>query len=221
MRVMLADDSALIREGLTAVLVGAGFDATGFPDARALMAALPAALTDVVITDIRMPPTFSQEGIDAALAIRREHPSVAVLVLSQYLEAAYASRLLDGDHRGGLGYLLKDRVTDIPAFIESINRVAAGETLVDPDVIRTLIDRRRIDNPLDALTPRERDVLTLMAEGRSNHGIGGRLHLSPKTVETHVGVILAKLGIEETPDENRRVRAVLAFLRSSLHGMDR
>jgi DNA-binding NarL/FixJ family response regulator len=212
---MIADDSALLREGLTLVLSGAGFDVTGFPDATTLIARLASSTPDVVITDIRMPPTYSQEGIDAAIAIRRDHPSVGVLVLSQYLEAAYAVRLLGSDRRGGLGYLLKDRVTEIPMFLAAIRRVAAGETVVDPEVIRTLIDRPRVENPLDRLTARERDVLALMAEGWSNLGIAQRLHLAPKTIEAHVGALLAKLDLEEAPDENRRVRAVLEFLHRS------
>jgi DNA-binding NarL/FixJ family response regulator len=209
---MVADDSALIREGVALVLTAAGFDVAAFPDASSLIERLPNAVPDVVVTDIRMPPTYNQEGIDAAIAIRRDHPSVGVLVLSQYLEAAYAVRLLDSDRRGGVGYLLKDRVTEIPAFVSAVRRVAAGETVVDPDVIRTLIDRPRVRSPLDRLTARERDVLALMAEGWSNLGIAQRLHLAPKTIESHVGALLAKLDLEEAPDENRRVRAVLEFL---------
>jgi DNA-binding NarL/FixJ family response regulator len=215
MLVMIADDSALIREGMSLVLSAAGFDVIGLPNATALIARLPSTVPDVVITDIRMPPTYSQEGIDAAITIRRDHPSVGVLVLSQYLEAAYAVRLLGSDQRGGVGYLLKDRVTEIPTFITSIRRVAAGETVLDPDVIRTLIDRPRVRNPLDRLTSRERIVLGLMAEGWSNLGIAQRLNLAPKTIESHIGALLAKLDLDEAPDENRRVRAVLEFLHNS------
>jgi DNA-binding NarL/FixJ family response regulator len=215
MRVIVADDSTLLREGVSLVLTDAGFEVTAVADAAALIEAVDRLHPDVVITDIRMPPTFSQEGLEAALTVRQSHPDVAVLVLSQYLEAAYAVRLLEADQLGHVGYLLKDRVTDIPTFIHAVRRVAAGETVVDPAVISTLVQRQRVDNPLDRLTPRERDVLALMAEGWSNQGIGERLNLAPKTVETHVGVILAKLGLAESPDENRRVLAVLAFLRGS------
>lgn len=215
MRVIVADDSTLLREGVSMVLSDAGFDVSSVADAEALIAAVDSAEPDVVITDIRMPPTFNQEGLEAALQIRSRHPDVAVLVLSQYLEAAYAVRLLEADQLGRVGYLLKDRVTDIPTFVQAVRRVANGETVVDPAVIGTLVARQRIDNPLDRLTQRERDVLALMAEGWSNQGIGERLSLAPKTVETHVGVILAKLGLSESPDENRRVLAVLAFLRGS------
>jgi DNA-binding NarL/FixJ family response regulator len=215
MRVIVADDSTLLREGVSVVLTDAGFDVTSVVDAAALLDAVDRLHPDVVITDIRMPPTFRQEGLEAALTIRHRYPDVAVLVLSQYLEAAYAVRLLEADQLGSVGYLLKDRVTDIPTFIHAVRRVAAGETVVDPAVISTLVQRQRVDNPLDRLTQREREVLALMAEGWSNQGIGERLRLAPKTVETHVGVILAKLGLSESPDENRRVLAVLAFLRGS------
>jgi DNA-binding NarL/FixJ family response regulator len=215
MRVIVADDSTLLREGVSMVLTDAGFDVTSVADAAALIDAVDRLHPDAVITDIRMPPTFSQEGLEAALEIRKKYPDVAVLVLSQYLEAAYAVRLLEADQLGRVGYLLKDRVTDIPTFIQAVRRVASGETVVDPAVISTLVQRQRVDNPLDRLTQRERDVLALMAEGWSNQGIGERLSLAPKTVETHVGVILAKLGLAESPDENRRVLAVLAFLRGS------
>jgi DNA-binding NarL/FixJ family response regulator len=215
MRVIVADDSTLLREGVSMVLTDAGFDVTSVADAAALIDAVDRLHPDAVITDIRMPPTFSQEGLEAALEIRKKYPDVAVLVLSQYLEAAYAVRLLEADQLGRVGYLLKDRVTDIPTFIQAVRRVASGETVVDPAVISTLVQRQRVDNPLERLTQRERDVLALMAEGWSNQGIGERLSLAPKTVETHVGVILAKLGLAESPDENRRVLAVLAFLRGS------
>jgi DNA-binding NarL/FixJ family response regulator len=215
MRLIVADDSTLLREGVSMVLTDAGFEVTSVGDATALIDAVDRLQPDAVITDIRMPPTFSQEGLEAALAIRHRYPDVAVLVLSQYLEAAYAVRLLEADPLGRVGYLLKDRVTDIPTFIQAVRRVASGETVVDPAVISTLVQRQRVDNPLDRLTQRERDVLALMAEGWSNQGIGERLSLAPKTVETHVGVILAKLGLADSPDENRRVLAVLAFLRGS------
>ena len=213
MRVILAEDSPLLRQGLARLLADAGVEITQtVADAAALLAAVAAEQPDVVITDIRMPPTFTDEGLSAALDIRARHPDVAVLVLSQYSEAAYAERLLrDGTTR--VGYLLKDRVNDVNALRDAMTRVADGETVIDPDVIRTLVARPRRQNPLDRLTDRERDVLALMAEGRSNQGIGDRLHLSAKTVEAHVGAIMAKLDLPGTADQNRRVAAVVRYLR--------
>jgi DNA-binding NarL/FixJ family response regulator len=212
-RVILAEDSVLLREGLARLLADAGIDVTRtVADADALLAAVDADPPDVVVTDIRMPPTFTDEGLTAALTIRARHPQVAVLVLSQYLEAAYAERLL-GHSATGAGYLLKDRVNDVTALCDAIVRVARGEAVVDPEVIRTLVGRPRVDHPLDRLTEREREVLALMAEGRSNQGIGERLFLSPKTVEGHVGAIMTKLHITESRDENRRVLAVIRYLR--------
>jgi DNA-binding NarL/FixJ family response regulator len=157
-----------------------------------------------------MPPTFSDEGLSAALDIRARHPDVAVLVLSQYSEAAYAERLL---HTTRVGYLLKDRVSDVSALYDAMTRVVNGETVLDPEIVRALLGRLRQQNPLDRLTDRERAVLALMAEGRSNRGIADRLHLSAKTVETHVGAIMTKLDLADTPDDNRRVAAVVRFLR--------
>lgn len=182
MRVILAEDSALLREGLARLLSEAGIDVTQtVGDAGTLLAAVDAQPPDVVVTDIRMPPTFTDEGLTAALTIRNRHPEVAVLVLSQYLEAAYAERLLR-DNATGAGYLLKDRVNDVDTLCDAIVRVARGESVVDPEVIRTLVGRPRLDNPLDRLTEREREILALMAEGWSNQGIGDRLFLSAKTV---------------------------------------
>ena len=216
MRVVIAEDSVLLREGLSRLLTESGLDVVAaVADGESALRAVEDYQPDVAVLDVRMPPTHTDEGLRAALVIRRQWPDVAVLVLSQYLEAAYAVRLLEADQLGRVGYLLKDRVTDIPTFIQAVRRVASGETVVDPAVISTLVQRQRVDNPLDRLTQRERDVLALMAEGWSNQGIGERLSLAPKTVETHVGVILAKLGLAESPDENRRVLAVLAFLRGS------
>jgi DNA-binding NarL/FixJ family response regulator len=181
-------------------------------DAAALRAAVAAEAPDVVVTDNRMPPTFTDEGLTAALEIRAHYPHVAVLVLSQYAEAAYAERLLR-DANTRVGYLLKDRVHDVTALHDAMVRVARGESVIDPEIIRTLVARSRQRNPIDRLTDRERDVLAVMAEGRSNHGIGERLHLSPKTVETHVGAIMAKLDLPDTVDDNRRVAAVIRYLR--------
>jgi DNA-binding NarL/FixJ family response regulator len=212
-RVILAEDSPLLREGLARLLADSGVEITQtVADAPTLLAAVHAEQPDVVVTDIRMPPAFSDEGLAAAVEIRSRYPDVAVLVLSQYAEAAYAERLLrDGASR--VGYLLKDRVNDVSALHDAMLRVARGESVVDPEVVRTLVSRPRQRNPLDRLTDRERAVLALMAEGRSNQGIGERLHLSAKTVETHVGAIMAKLDLPDSADDNRRVSAVVRYLR--------
>jgi DNA-binding NarL/FixJ family response regulator len=213
-RVILAEDSPLLREGLARLLADAAIEVTQtVADGPALLAAVDAEPPDVVVTDIRMPPTFSDEGLVAGLAIRRSHPEVGVLVLSQYLEATYAERLL-ADGADSVGYLLKDRVSDVSVLSDAINRVARGESVVDPEVIRTLVAKPRPDDPLEQLTDRELDVLAQMAEGSSNAGIAARMHMSPKTVETHVGRIMSKLGITASPEGNRRVLAVLRYLRS-------
>jgi DNA-binding NarL/FixJ family response regulator len=213
-RVILAEDSVLLRAGLTRLLGDAGLDVThAVGDADALLAAVDAEPPDVVVTDVRMPPTFTDEGLSAALTIRARHPRVGVLVLSQYLEAAYAERLLRHGATGA-GYLLKDRVNDVTALCDAIIRVARGESVIDPEVIRTLVGRPRLDNPLLRLTDREREVLALMAEGWSNQGIGERLYLSTKTIEGHVGSIMTKLQIADSGEENRRVLAVIRYLRS-------
>jgi DNA-binding NarL/FixJ family response regulator len=213
-RVILAEDSVLLREGLARLLGDAGLEVThAVGDADALLAAVDADLPHVVVTDIRMPPTFTDEGLAAALAIRAHHPQVAVLVLSQYLEAAYAERLLRHSATGA-GYLLKDRVNDVTALCDAIIRVARGESVIDAEVIRTLVGRPRLDNPLDRLTDREREVLALMAEGWSNQGIGERLFLSAKTVGGHIGSIMTKLQIADSRHENRRVLAVIHYLRN-------
>ena len=214
MRVILAEDSVLLREGLVRLLGDAGIEVThAVGDADTLLAAVDTQPPDVVVTDIRMPPTFADEGLTAALTIRARHPKVAVLVLSQYLEAAYAERLLRHSATG-VGYLLKDRINDVTALCDAIIRVAHGESVIDPEVIRTLVARPRLDNPLNRLTDREREVLALMAEGWSNQGIGDRLFLSAKTVEGHVGSIMTKLQIADSREENRRVLAVIRYLRS-------
>jgi DNA-binding NarL/FixJ family response regulator len=212
-RVILAEDSLLLREGLVRLLSDGGIDVTrAVGDSDALLAAVDAQPPDVVVTDIRMPPTFTDEGLTAALTIRTRHPHIAVLVLSQYLEAAYAERLL-GHSTAGAGYLLKDRVNDVRMLVDAIGRVANGESVVDPEVIKTLVGRPRLNNPLHVLSDREREVLALMAEGLSNQGISDRLYLSTKTVEGHVGSIMTKLQLTDSRDENRRVLAVLRYLR--------
>jgi DNA-binding NarL/FixJ family response regulator len=212
-RVILAEDSPLLREGLARLLRDADIDVSqtvGDPDA--LLAAVEAQPPDVVVTDIRMPPTFTDEGLTAALTIRTRHPHIAVLVLSQYLEAAYAERLLSHSTTGA-GYLLKDRINNVRTLVDAIARVANGESVVDPEVIKTLVGRARLHNPLHLLSDREREVLALMAEGLSNQGISDRLYLSTKTVEGHVGSIMTKLHLTESRDENRRVLAVVRYLR--------
>ena len=214
MRVVIADDAMLIREGTARLLEEAGVQVAGKAgDAQQLLRIVATEHPDVAIVDIKMPPTFTDEGLAAAEQIRKSHPAVGVLVLSQYLEARYATRLLE-DHPEALGYLLKERVSDIGALKDAIQRIAEGECVLDPTIVARLLKRPRRPGPLDDLTEREREVLALIAEGRSNHGIAQTLVLSPKTVEAHVGRILAKLGLADTPDYHRRVLAVLAFLRA-------
>jgi DNA-binding NarL/FixJ family response regulator len=213
-RVVLADDAALLREGLARVLTGAGVEVLAqVGTADDLVAAVGGLHPDVAVVDIRMPPTRTDEGLVAAERIAERHPDVAVLLLSQYVEATYALRLLE-DGRGRTGYLLKDRVLDIDEFMDALERVAAGETVVDPALVAQLVDRARKDNPLDQLTGREREVLSLMAVGLTDRGIAERLYVTPKTVETHIGHIFGKLGIPASPADNRRVHAVITYLRS-------
>ena len=215
MRVVIADDEVLLREGLDRLLSEAGFDVVGkaaTPDE--LRRRVELTRPDVAIVDIKMPPTHTDEGLVAAQEIRRSHPRVGVLVLSHYLESRYAMRLLH-QHPGGVGYLLKERVSDIAVLTDALQRIHDGECVLDPTIVARLIKRPRPDSPLAELTERELQVLVLMAEGRSNQGICDRLFLSPKTVEAHVKHILAKLGLEESPDDHRRVLAVLAYLRAS------
>jgi len=214
MRVVIADDAMLIREGTARLLEEAGVQVAGTAaDAQELLRIVATEHPDVAIVDIKMPPTFTDEGLAAAERIRISHPDVGVLVLSQYLEARYATRLLQ-DHPEALGYLLKERVSDIGALKDAIQRIAEGECVLDPTIVARLLRRPRRPGPLDELTEREREVLALIAEGRSNQGIAQALVLSPKTVEAHVGRIMSKLGLDDTPDYHRRVLAVLAFLRS-------
>jgi DNA-binding NarL/FixJ family response regulator len=212
-RVVLADDAALLREGLARVLAGAGIEiAAQVGTAEELLAVVDELRPDVAIVDIRMPPTMSDEGLVAAEQIGERYPEVGVLLLSQYVEAAYALRLVEGG-RGRTGYLLKDRVLDLDDFVSALHRVVAGETVVDPALVAQLVDRAREDDPLRDLTKREREVLALMAEGMTDRGISERLYVAPKTIETHIRHIFSKLGIPATPAHNRRVHAVLAFLR--------
>jgi DNA-binding NarL/FixJ family response regulator len=214
-RVALADDAAVLREGLARMLAETGIEvAAQAGDADELLAAVGEVHPDVAVVDIRMPPTWSTEGLVAAEQIRERFPDVGVLILSQYVEADYALRLLEGG-RGRIGYLLKERVLDVEQLATALERVAAGETVVDPALASQLLDRAREASPLDELTAREREVLSLMAEGLTDRGIAERLYLTPNTVETHIRHIIAKLGLPATPADNRRVRAVLAYLRSN------
>ena len=214
MRVVIADDAMLIREGTARLLEEAGVEVAGKAcDAQQLLRIVATEHPDVAIVDIKMPPTHTDEGLAAAEQIRSTHPGVGVLVLSQYLDSRYATRLLE-HHPEARGYLLKERVSDIGVLKDAIQRIAEGECVLDPTIVTRLIKRQRHRGPLDDLTDREREVLALIAEGRSNLGIAQALVLSPKTVEAHVGRILAKLGLDDTPDYHRRVLAVLTFLRS-------
>jgi DNA-binding NarL/FixJ family response regulator len=212
-RVVLAEDGVLLREGLAGLLERFGFRAVAVVgDAEELKAAVAEHAPDMVITDIRMPPAFTDEGLRAAVELRRAHPGLAVVVLSQYVQHSYAADLLDSGDGRGVGYLLKDRVADIEEFIAALRRVTAGGTVVDPQVISQLVRRRR--DPLSALSAREREVLALIAEGHSNAAIARQLVVSEAAVGKHVGSILAKLRLPQTDDTNRRVLAVLTYLRS-------
>ncbi len=213
LRVVIAEDAVLLREGLRRVLTDAGLDVAGAAgDADHLLQLVSASRPDVVLTDIRMPPAQSTEGLQAALEIRRRWPGTAVIVLSQHVETEHLFELLAGDPRG-IGYVLKERVADIAQFTDAIRRVAAGESVIDPQVVSRLVARPRRDSPLQTLTERELAVLGLMAEGRSNHAIAAQLFMSPKTVETHVGNLFAKLGLLPAAEDHRRVLAVLTYLR--------
>jgi DNA-binding NarL/FixJ family response regulator len=211
-RVVVAEDLALLRDGLVRLLTAHGFEVVaavaGGPE---LLAALARHRPDVAIIDVRLPPTLTDEGIRAALAARRDRPGLPVLILSHHVEQLYARELLS-DRRGGVGYLLKDRVGDVDRFVDAVRRVAAGGTAMDPEVVAQLLTRRRRDEPLAALTPRERQVLALMAEGRSNAAIAGRLVVTDKAVVKHTSNIFAKLGLPPSDDHNRRVLAILAYL---------
>jgi DNA-binding NarL/FixJ family response regulator len=215
MRVVIADDSMLLREGLARLLVDAGCDVVATAqDAAGLVREVELASSDAVIVDIRMPPTHTDEGIAAARQIRSAHPGIGVLVLSQYLESDYAMRLIT-DAPEHVGYLLKERVSDVAVVVDSLRRVVDGECVVDPTIVSTLLRRPRDPGPLDRLTSREVEVLALMAEGRSNAAIADRLVMSPKTLEAHVRQILQKLDLHASPQDHRRVLAVLHYLRSA------
>jgi DNA-binding NarL/FixJ family response regulator len=210
-RIALADDDVLLREGLARLLEGSGFEIAGQAgDASELLELVREHTPDLAIVDIRMPPAHETEGLEAARVIRDELPEVGILVLSAHVEVDEAMELLAGGH--GIGYILKSRVTDVGEFVESVERIAKGGSVVDPGLVQELVAARRRDDPLDELTPREREVLALMAEGRSNAGIARRLVVTEGTVEKHVHSILGKLRLPETDDDHRRVLAVIAFL---------
>jgi serine/threonine-protein kinase len=213
-RVVIADDEALLREGLARMLQDSGFDVAGrCGDAEALLRMVEERRPDVAIVDIRMPPGHGDDGLVAAQEIRRRHPDVGVLVLSHYLDSRYAARLLE-DAPAGAGYLLKDRVSEVAVVADALRRIADGDCVIDPTIVSRLVARKRARGPLDVLTEREREVLALLAEGRSNGAIGDQLYLSRKTVDAHVSQIFTKLGLHESPEQNRRVLAVLSYLRS-------
>jgi DNA-binding NarL/FixJ family response regulator len=214
MRLVIAEDMALMRAGLVKVLTDLGFEVVGeAADAQALLSLVAVHRPDVALVDIKMPPTHTREGLDAARDIRTHHPDTAVLLLSSYLEAEYAAALLE-HYPAGSGYLLKDRVSDPVILGDALRRVASGECVIDPAIISQLMSRRRRPGPLDELSTREREVLALMAEGRSNAAIGQTLVVSAKTVETHVRNVFMKLGLGESASSSRRVLAVLAYLRA-------
>jgi DNA-binding NarL/FixJ family response regulator len=222
LRIVVADDSMLVREGIVRLLVEAGLEVVAqVGEAEALIRATRELHPDVVIVDIRMPPTHTDEGLRAAEAIRAEHGgAVGVLVLSQHVEPTFALRLVS-DGVGGVGYLLKDRVEDLDDLADAIRRIAKGGSVIDPEVVAVLVGRRRARVPLDDLSDREREVLALMAEGRSNQAICDRLFLAPKTVEAHIANIFSKLELLPASDDHRRVLAVLAHLRGPAHPGDR
>jgi serine/threonine-protein kinase len=212
--VAIADDATLLRDGIELILSSAGYDVVAsVGDADSLIDCVRASQPDVVIVDIRMPPTHSTEGLEAAVSIRSTWPDTGIVVLSQYVEPRYAIELLNTDAPGGLGYLLKDRISDSRAFIDSVSHGAAGGSSIDPTVVAQLLGRPRRDDPLATLSDRERDVLALMAEGRSNRAIADRLHISIRTLEKHTAGIFRKLGLHDQPDDHRRVLAVLSYLR--------
>lgn len=214
MRAVIAEDDVLLRAGLLRLLTEAGIDVVAeVGDAESLVAAVDEHTPDVVVTDIRMPPTHLDEGTRAALVIRGRHPRIGILLFSQHVEPRHAMRLLR-DHPRGIGYLLKDRVVAVADFVDAVRRVACGGSVVDPAVVSALLSRVTAEQTLSVLSPREREVLSLVAEGLSNAAIAERLSLTPRTVETHVANVMAKLGLSESPDANRRVLAVIAHLRA-------
>jgi DNA-binding NarL/FixJ family response regulator len=212
MRIVIAEDAAVIRAGLTEILTDRGHDVmAAVGDAQALQTAVAEHRPDVAIVDVRMPPGYTDEGLRAAIAIRRDHPDTGILVFSQYVETRYATDLLSM-RSGGVGYLLKDRVADVAEFTDAIARVAAGGTALDPEVVTGLLNSRRHASALADLTARERDVLALMAEGRSNSAIADRIAVSERAVEKHISNIFSKLGLPPSGSDHRRVLAVLAYL---------
>jgi DNA-binding NarL/FixJ family response regulator len=213
-RVVIAEDLALLRDGLTRLLRDNGFEVVAaVGDGDALIRSVLLERPDIAIVDIRMPPTFRDEGLRAALTLRERAPETAVLIVSQYVEQAYAAELL-ADGRGGVGYLLKDRIMDVDDFVDAVRRVAGGGTALDPEVVAQLFARRRVSGPLERLTPRETEVLAQLAEGRSNAAVARALVLSVGAVEKHVANILGKLQLPPSDDDHRRVLAVLAYLQS-------
>ena len=214
MRVVVADDVMIVREGLSRLLTDAGIEVLAEAhDGDSLLQAVRREHPEVAIVDIRMPPTHTDEGLVAAQAIRAEHPEVAVLILSEYVEASYALRLLE-ELPERVGYLLKERVFDVAVLVDALRRLTEGETVIDPTIVSRLISRRRREDPLGELTEREREVLSLIAEGLSNQAIAARLFVTDRTVEAHTTHIFSKLNLRESPDQHRRVLAVLAFLRA-------
>jgi DNA-binding NarL/FixJ family response regulator len=212
--VALADDAVLLREALAASLMAAGFDVIGqAEDVDGLMAIVERSEPNVAVLDVRMPPTFTTEGLEAAQMLRKLHPGMGILVLSQYVETRYALDLLRDDP-SGVGYLLKDRVTRVSELADAVRRVAAGGSVIDPEVVSRLLGRPREHSPLDELTVREKEILGLMAEGRSNQAIADALTLELRTIEGHVRQIFSKLGLEPAAEDHRRVLAVIAYLRS-------
>jgi DNA-binding NarL/FixJ family response regulator len=213
-RIVVADDSVLLREGIVRLLEDADFEVVGQAgDADDLIRKVGAHKPDVAVVDVRMPPTNSDDGLRAAIKLRAQQPELGVLMLSQYVEPEYAQALL-ADNAAGIGYLLKDRVADVERFLDAVRRVAAGGSALDPEVVQHLVARKRSDDPLESLTPREREVLELMAEGRSNAAIAEAHVVSERAVEKHVTSIFAKLGLPPAAETHRRVLAVLAYLRS-------
>ena len=214
LRLVIAEDAAIMRDGLTQTLTRRGHDVVAaVADGESLRQAVAACLPDVAIIDVRMPPTHTDEGLRAAQSIRQDHPGVGVLVFSQYIETQSAADLLAGAPEG-VGYLLKDRVADVSDFIDAITRVAAGGTVLDPEVVRHLLRASRRGDTLASLTPREREVLSLVAQGRSNIAIASAFTISPRVVEKHVASIFAKLGLPESTNDNRRVLATIRYLES-------
>lgn len=212
MRVVIAEDLALLRDGLARLLRDNGFEVVAaVADGEALVRAVVAERPDIAIVDIRLPPDFHDEGLRAALTARERVPDTAILIVSQYVEHEYAAELL-ADRAGGIGYLLKDRIMHVTEFVDAVRRVAAGGTALDPEVVAQLFSRRRVDDPLSRLTPREREVLALIAEGRSNAGIAQTLVLTVGAVEKHVQSIMGKLDLAQSAGDHRRVLAVLAYL---------